>query len=99
MLEGIIYIARKLGWTRKEIGKLSPSQFNAILRELQRQETQDEDKKDYRVASLLAMMANCAQSKRTYQPKDFLRNERPIEPTNIMELARQKGIKTPKEDG
>ena len=102
MLEGIVYIARKLGWSRKEIGKLSPSQFNAILKELQRQEIQDEARKDYRVASLLAMMANCTQGKRVYQPKDFLRNEHPIEQTeytNIMELARQKGIKIPKEVG
>lgn len=98
MLEAIVYLARKLGWSRKEIGKLSPSQFNAIFKELQRQETQDEDRKDYRTASLLAMMANCTQSKRVYQPKDFLRSERPIEHTNIMELARQKGIKTPKEE-
>jgi len=100
MLEGIVYIARKLGWSRKEIGKLGPAQFNAILRELQRQETQEEDKKDYRTASLMAMMANCAQSKRVYQPKDFLRREHPVKnPSNIMELARQKGIKTPKEVG
>ena len=56
--EAIVYLLRKTSLTRSEIGKLSPEQFNEILKELYYQESVDEWRKMHTVATLLAAIYN-----------------------------------------
>ncbi len=99
MIDGIVYVARKLHWTLKEIGELTPKQFNEILEELQFQEAQERYRQDHNTASILAAIANTIPSKshKSYKARDFIgkepqrEKERPLE-----ELAEEKGIKLPK---
>lgn len=98
-LAGILYIARKLGWSREEIGKLSPNQFNEIFSELIFQEQQDEYQKNHRVASLMATIVNCTPRKdtRRYKASDFIGNppQRGDNKISSLELAKQRGLKVP----
>ena len=97
--EGIIYLARKLHWTRGEIGKLSPIQFAEILKEVQFQESVDEWRKQYGIASILAAIYNTIPRKRgskVLKPGDFLSGEMPTRGENQLEkLAEEKGIRLP----
>ena len=97
--EGIIYLARKLHWTREEIGKLSPIQFAEILKEVQFQESVEEWRRQYGIASLLAAIYNTIPQKRgskVLKPSDFLQSEMPTKGVNQLEkLAEEKGIKLP----
>ena len=104
--EAVIYIARKLHWTRSEIGKLSPVQFNEILRELYYQESVDEWRKMHTVASILAAIYNTIprKSHKSLAAKDFLSGDMPTRErkwrskkpdTNVEILAKQKGIILP----
>ena len=101
MIEAVIYLARKLHWSRKEIGELTPKQFNEILEELQFQESQERYRQDHSVASILAAIANTIPSKshRTYKARDFLGYPEPkrVEPKEktLKELAKEKGIELP----
>ena len=99
MIEAIVYLARKLHWSRKEIGKLTPSQFNELMEELQFQEAQERYRQDHGLASILAAIANTIPSKshRTYKARDFLGYPEPKrEPEKALEeLAEEKGIKMP----
>jgi len=103
MNEAIVYLARKLHWSLKEIGELTPKQFNEIMEELQFQEAQERYRQDHAVASILAAIANTIPSKshRTYKARDFLsypepkrKNERE---KSLEELAKEKGIELPQE--
>ena len=100
MIEAIVYLARKLHWSLKEIGGLTIKQFNEIMEELQFQESQEQYRQDHNVASILAAIANTIPSKshRTYKAKDFLaRAESQREKgKSLEELAEEKGIKLPK---
>jgi len=104
--EAVIYIARKLHWTRSEIGKLSPVQFNEILKELYYQESVDEWRKMHTVASILAAIYNTIprKSHKALTAKDFLTGDMPTREskwrskkpdTNVEILAKQKGIILP----
>ena len=99
MIEAIVYMARKLHWSRKEIGKLTPEQFNDIMEELQFQESLEQYRQDYSVASILAAIANTVPSKshRTYKARDFLSSSEPTrEPEkSLKDLAEEKGIELP----
>jgi len=101
MIEAIVYLARKLHWTLKEIGELTPKQFNDILSELQFQESQEWYRQDHAVATLLAAIYNTIPTKshRTYKPRDFLGGAEPqrttIKEKSLEELAGEKGIQMP----
>ncbi len=102
MNEAVVYIARKLHWSRKEIGKLTPSQTNEIIKEIQFQESQEQYRQDYNVASVLAAIYNTIPTKshKVYKPRDFLGRAEPQRKTKkektLEELANDKGIKMPK---
>lgn len=100
--EAIVFIARKLHWTREEIGKLSPLQFNEILKELYYQESVDEWRNQYSLASLLAAIYNTIPRKRGSRgckATDFLQGGMPqrIPDKPLKKMAEDKGIKLPKE--
>ena len=100
MNEAVVYMARKLHWSLKEIGELTVKQFNEIMEELQFQESQEQYRQDHNVASILAAIANTIPSKshRTYKAKDFLPGAEPQreKEKSLEELAEEKGIKLPK---
>lgn len=100
--EVIVYLARKLHWTRSEIGKLTPKQFKELLKELYYQESVDEYRNQYFIASLLAAIYNTIPRKsghKSLTAKDFLSGDIPTRDgkpkSNVDELAIKKGIKLP----
>jgi|SRR3972149_10956584 len=101
-IEGIIYIARKLGWDRETIGRLTPIQFNEIIKEVFYQESVDEWRRQHSVASILAAIYNTIPRKRgskVFKAEDFLvggipeRNPKPED--SLKTLANQRGVKLP----
>ena len=72
--EMVVYIARKLHWSRETIGRLSPAQLAVTFNHLQKQESQEEYNKNYRTASLMAAIYNTIPRKthKVFTPKDFL---------------------------
>jgi hypothetical protein len=101
-IEAVVYIARKLHWTRSEIGSLTPHQFNELLKELYFQESVEEYRKAHTTASILAAIYNTIPRKAGYVPlqaKDFLSGDMPTRdgkpPSPVDELAKKKGIKIP----
>ena len=100
MNEAVVYMARKLHWSLKEIGELTPKQFNEVMEELQFQESQEQYRQDHNTASILAAIANTIPSKshRTYKAKDFLGGAEPQreKEKSLEELAGEKEIKLPK---
>jgi len=100
--EAIVYIARKLKWSRKEIGELTPTQFNELVKELQFQEAQEQYCHDYNIASILAAIYNTipSKSRKVFKPQDFLRRAEPkrqaVKEKLLEELAKEKGIKLPR---
>ena len=100
--EAIVYLLRKTNLTRSEIGKLSPTQFNEILKEVYYQESVDEYRKMHSTASILAAIYNTIPQKSGHKAltaKDFLSGDMPTrdgkQPSPVDELARKKGIKIP----
>lgn len=99
--ESIVYLARKLHWTRAEIGQLSPAQFNAILKELCYQESVDEWRKTHTVANILAAIYNTIprKNKGALKASDFMSGSMPtreVKKVDTLEkLANDKGIKLP----
>ena len=99
--EAIVYMARKLHWTRAEIGQLSPAQFNAILKELYYQESVDEWRKMHTVANILAAIYNTIPRKNRSALKagDFLSGGIPTREVkkvdSLEKLANDRGIKLP----
>ena len=99
--EAIVYLARKLHWTRAEIGQLSPKQFNAILKELYFQESVDEWRKMHTVANILAAIYNTIPRKNRGALKagDFLSGGIPTREVkkvdSLEKLANDRGIKLP----
>jgi len=102
MIEAIVYLARKLHWSRGEIGELTPGQFNELMEEIQFQEAHEQYRQDHAVASILAAIYNTipTKSRKTYKPRDFLSGIEPQRKTpkgkSLEELAGEKGIKIPK---
>jgi len=99
--EAIVYLLRKTNLTLSEIGKLTPSQFNEILREVYFQESADIYREQHSVASLLAAIYNTIPRKggKTYKASDFLKGEMPVRnpkpQDSIDKLAEDRGIKLP----
>ena len=101
-IESIVYLARKLHWKREEIGKLTPKQFNELLKELYYQESVEEYRNQYSIASLLAAIYNTIPRKSGHKAltaKDFLTGDMPTKngkpKSNVDELAIKAGIKIP----
>ncbi len=101
--EAIIYLLRKTNLTLESIGKLTPVQFNTILKEVYFQESVDEWRNQHSVASLLAAIYNTIPQKpghKALTAKDFLSGDMPTREgkrpdTNVEILAKQKGIILP----
>ena len=99
--ESVVYLARKLHWSREEIGRLTPSQFNAILTELYFQESVDEWRRQHSVASIMAAIYNTIPRKRgakACKSQDFLATEMPTRnpKTDTLDtLAEKQGVKLP----
>ena len=102
--ESIVYLARKLHWTRAEIGQLSPLQFNEILKELYYQESVDEWRKIHTVANILAAIYNTIPRKNRGALKagDFLSGGIPAREAkkvdSLEKLANDRGIKLPSKE-
>lgn len=101
-IEAIVYLARKLHWAREEIGKLTPRQFNEILKEIYYQESVDTYREQYSVASILAAIYNTIPRKRgskVYKANDFLKGDMPgrnPKPQDSLDkMAEERGIKLP----
>lgn len=101
--EQIVYILRKTSLTLKDIGKLSPTQFNSLLKELYYQESIDEYRQVVKVAEILAAIYNTIPRKRgsrTSSAKDFIQGEPPLrDGENRLDelelMAKEKGIILP----
>ena len=100
--EAIVYLLRKTNLTRSEIGKLTPNQFNEIIKEVLYQESVDEYRRQHSVASILAAIYNTIPRKRgskVFKSEDFLSGgipERNPKPEDSLEIiANQRGIKLP----
>jgi len=96
--ESVVYLARKLGWTREEIGRLTPRQFNELLIELYYQESVDEWRRQHSIASILAAIYNTIPRKRgskVYKASDFLGDipERNSREDSLETIANQRGVK------
>jgi hypothetical protein len=102
--EQVVYLARKLHWTREEIGKLSPIQFNTILKELYYQESVDEWRRMHTVANILAAIYNTIPRKNRGALKagDFLQGAMPQrggkKQDSLEKLAVDKDIRLPKKE-
>lgn len=101
--EAVVYLARKLHWSREQLGELTPAQFNEILSEIAYQESLEEYRKDLRVGAIMAVIINCTPRKggRTYKATDFCgepptRAGVPESVGGIYKLAQKVGIKPPK---
>lgn len=100
--EAVVYLLRKTNLTRSEIGKLTPSQFQEILKETSFQESVDNYRNQYSIATLLAAIYNTIPRKsgsKTLQAKDFLSGDMPVRGgkklTDVDILAKEKGIVLP----
>lgn len=98
--ESIIYLARKLGWTRKEIGQLTQTQFTEVINEIIYQESVEQYNRNYQVASILAAIYNTipTKSKKVFKPSDFLKGDEPERnkrQNTLEELATKHNINLP----
>jgi hypothetical protein len=101
-IEHIVYLLRKTSLNLQDIGRLTPRQFNELLKELYFQEAQDEYRKQHSTASLLAAIYNTIPRKAGHVPlqaKDFLSGDMPTRDgkhkSPVDDLAKRKGIKVP----
>ena len=98
--ESIVYLLRKTSLTRSEIGQLTPSQFNEILREVFYQESVEEYQKQHAIACLLAAIYNTIPRKsgKGLTAKDFLKSDMPERnqsQKSLESLAEKHNIKLP----
>ena len=103
--EASVFLLRKTSLSRGEIGKLTPAQFNEILKEVAFQESVDTYRELSSVASLLAAIYNTIPRKRgskTLKASDFLKGDMPErnpKPKDSLEkLAEDRGIKLPSKE-
>ena len=100
--EYTVYVLRKTGMSKTELGELNLSQFYSLLKELYFQESVDEYRKVHTAASILAAIYNTIPQKAGHKPlqaKDFLSGDMPTrdskQPSPVDKLAKKKGIKIP----
>ncbi len=100
--EAIVYLLRKTNLTLEAIGKLTPPQFNEVIREVYFQESVDEWRNQHSVALILAAIYNTIprkQGTKACKASDFLsgemptRNPKQYDSVNI--LAEKRGIRLP----
>ncbi len=101
--EQIVYIVRKLKWTKDEIGKLNLAQAAEIFNELVYQESVENYLRQYNVASILAAIYNTIPRRggKILHAEDFMPIERPHrigESSEVDKLADSEGIRLPKEN-
>ena len=103
-LEHIVYLSRKLHWSKEEIGKLHPQQAVALYNEVVFQESVDEWGRQFEAANILAAIYNTipTKSQRVYKPQDFLSSDKPIrggersqKVDKLEKSAEEAGIKLP----
>jgi len=100
--EAICYLLRKTSLTLEAIGKLTPSQFNGIIKEVYFQESVDTYREQHSVASILAAIYNTIPRRRgskVYQAGDFLKGDMPKRVNKVEDsidkIAQDRGIKLP----
>ena len=101
--EAIVYLLRKTSLNLRDTGRLKPDQFNELLKELYYQESVEEYRKQYAIATVLAAIYNTIPQKpghKSLTAKDFLTGDMPTREgkrpdTNVEILAKQKGIILP----
>ena len=103
MNEEIVYLLRKTNLTLREIGKLSPAKFSAILKEVSYQENIDEYRRQHSVALLLAAIYNTIprqQGSKILKASDFLQKmpERNAKKDSLDKMAEDRGIKLPSKE-
>lgn len=79
-LEIVVYMARKFGWSLRDIGKLTPSQFVSLYNELMFQESVNKWEERQNLAILLAAIYNTipkSRGSKTFSAKDFYDIPRP----------------------
>lgn len=101
--ESIVYLLRKTNLTREQIGKLTPAQFNEIIKEVAFQESIDNYRNQHSVASILAAIYNTIPRKRgakTLKASDFLAGDMPqrMQPDSIDQMAEARGVKLPSKE-
>jgi len=81
LVGAVVYAARKLHWTRKEIGDLTPAQFSEIVEELYYQEAVERYELLKMFSLFLAVIHNAPipkQHPKIKQPEDFIKLEEPM---------------------
>ena len=102
--EAVVYLLRKTNLTLRAIGKLTPAQFNEIIKEVSFQASVDSYRNQYSVASLMAAIYNTIPQKRgakTIKASDFLSGEMPtrnLKIDTLDTLAEKQGIKLPSKE-
>jgi len=100
--EAIVFIARKLHWTREAIGQLTPLQFNELINELYYQENTETYHKLHSIASIIAAIYNTIPRKRgskVFKAEDFLNGtipeRNPKAEDSVETMADKRGVKLP----
>lgn len=73
-LEMVVYLARKLGWSREDIGRMTLLQFLQTYNELVYQESVDIWREQHNLANLMAAIYNTiprGRGAKTFEAKDF----------------------------
>ena len=79
LIEAVVYAARKLHWSREQIGELTPAQFSEIVEELHYQEAIEKYELLKIFATFLSAIHNAPISKpKIMKPSDFLKLEPPM---------------------
>ena len=99
--ELIVYLLRKTSLTREEIGKLTPRQFNEIIKEVRYQESVEDYRNQFAAASLLAAIYNTIPRKKgskVHKATDFISGDMPKRnktDDSVDKLADEKRIRLP----
>ena len=100
--EHIVYVLRKTGMSKTELGKLNLSQFYTLLKELYFQENVDRHNHLTELALLLSTITNAPIPRKAWSgksSKDFYLGDMPTrdgkQPSPVDELAKKKGVKIP----
>ena len=102
--ELVVYLLRKTTLTRTEIGRLTPSQFNEIIKEVYFQESVEEWRRQHSAASILAAIYNTIPRKRgakIFKASDFLGDapeRNPKQADSLDKLAESRGVKLPSKE-
>jgi hypothetical protein len=103
---GIVYLMRKTNETRETLGEMGNAQFNALIKEVAKQEAEEAYLMAHHFASLMAVVANTIprrKGSKSFSASDFLKEresqcDEPRKQTPI-ELAKSKGLRVPGEGG